>query len=168
MQALDLVVRDNGTQVTVAPIDWPTLAAQIGSRVPPVIRPLVEAARQSSDGDHGPATSQAAGVDLAALTPGDRRAQLVAIVRRQLATVLGLPGTIDALDPDEPFTSLGLDSLTAVELRNRMQAIVGRPVPATAAFEWPTIHAMADGIAALFDDAASSSPAVADREEMSL
>ncbi|ODS52965.1 MAG: hypothetical protein ABS36_15880 [Acidobacteria bacterium SCN 69-37] len=168
VQALDLVVRDNGTQVTVAPIDWPTLAAQIGSRVPPVIRPLVEAARQSSDGDHGPATSQAAGVDLAALTPGDRRAQLVAIVRRQLATVLGLPGTIDALDPDEPFTSLGLDSLTAVELRNRMQAIVGRPVPATAAFEWPTIHAMADGIAALFDDAASSSPAVADREEMSL
>ena len=43
-----------------------------------------------------------------------------------------------AIVDDQPFSSLGLDSLTSVELRNRLQTRrSGRPVAATAAFEWP-------------------------------
>jgi acyl carrier protein len=74
----------------------------------------------------------------------------------------------DALDQDQAFTSLGLDSLTAVELRNRLQAILGKPVPATAAFEWPTIANMAEGLNELFGAAADAGGDDSVREEITL
>ena len=48
------------------------------------------------------------------------------------------------LDPSMPLGELGLDSLLAVELRNAVSAAVGRPLPATLLFDYPTIDALTD------------------------
>ena len=47
-----------------------------------------------------------------------------AVVRRLLGSVMKLPG--ERIDPDQPFGTLGLDSLMAIELRNRVE-VVARP-----------------------------------------
>ncbi len=89
-------------------------------------------------------------------------------MRRELATVLGLAGSPQSIPVDQGFPTLGLDSLTSVELRNRLQQALGRTVAATAAFEWPTVQAMAGHLSGLYGAAEGASTPDTDREEMTL
>ena len=88
-------------------------------------------------------------------------------MRREVATVLGLPAGAAAIVDNQAFSGMGLDSLTALELRNRLQTDLGRPVAATAAFEWPTVVSLATHLSSLFD-AATPANEDASREELRL
>ncbi|ACY13414.1 hybrid non-ribosomal peptide synthetase/type I polyketide synthase [Haliangium ochraceum] len=94
----------------------------------------------SEDVDAGPAVE-----DLAALLASSVSARRVALcedyVRRQLAQVIGIAE--DQLPLRRPLTEMGLDSLTGLELRNRLEAGVGKKLSATLAWSYPTIEALA-------------------------
>jgi acyl carrier protein len=79
--------------------------------------------------------------------PNRRLALLREEVRQLTARVLGLPGA-DELPLDEPLRQLGLDSLMAVELRNLLGKAVGQSLPATVTFEYPSVRALVDHLAA--------------------
>ncbi|MGI5119262.1 type I polyketide synthase [Marinactinospora thermotolerans] len=71
---------------------------------------------------------------LAGLTPQERSAEVLTLVRRSVAAVLG-HGTAQAVDPEQDFLEAGFDSLTTVELRNRLTKALGIRLPATIAFD---------------------------------
>ncbi|GAA4601309.1 acyl transferase domain-containing protein/thioesterase domain-containing protein/acyl carrier protein [Actinoplanes octamycinicus] len=78
---------------------------------------------------------------LAALPVAERTTMLVEHVRVQAASVLGYPDT-ETIGSGTRFLQMGFDSLTALELRNRLSKATGVRLPATVAFENPTPQAL--------------------------
>jgi acyl carrier protein len=134
--------------VTVLRIEWETFLKAPGGP-----RPLLsELAPRGRSGRSGAAPSESRPEPTLArrlqeAPPGGRRRLLVTHVQDEAATVLALDAP-QAIGVGQGLRDLGLDSLMAVELRNRLQASVGRPLPATLAFDHPTVEAIADFLAA--------------------
>ena len=94
---------------------------------------------------------------LAGQTPEQRLETLTAMVTATTAAVLAHPDPA-ALDPDRPFKDLGIDSLTALELRNSLNQRTGLTLPATLPLDHPTPSAVATHLVGLLVDTAA--PAV--------
>jgi acyl carrier protein len=74
--------------------------------------------------------------------PAKRLGMLTNYVAAQLATALGL-GSAEAIGPDLRFMDLGVDSLIAIELRNRLQSDLSAPLSQTIIFDYPTLRSLA-------------------------
>ncbi|WP_372907133.1 type I polyketide synthase [Saccharopolyspora indica] len=100
---------------------------------PPLMRALVPAA--------GGRDAEQAGASLADRLAGmseeDRGRALLDLVRANAAVVLGHGSAAD-VDPDRGFMAMGFDSLTAVELRNRLTRAAGVRLRPTLVFDFPT------------------------------
>ncbi|MDT0441397.1 type I polyketide synthase [Streptomyces johnsoniae] len=84
---------------------------------------------------------------LAALPPTERDELLLDLVLAEVAVVLGMDGA-DDLEPRQGFFEIGVSSITAVELRIRLERRFACALPATLAFEQPTAEAVARYLAA--------------------
>jgi acyl carrier protein len=85
---------------------------------------------------------------LAGLAPAARAELLLTVVADAVAVVLE-HGEQDAVGADQAFSELGFDSLTAVELRRRLERVTGLQLPATLAFDQPTPGDLARHLAEL-------------------
>jgi acyl transferase domain-containing protein/NADPH:quinone reductase-like Zn-dependent oxidoreductase len=84
---------------------------------------------------------------LAGLSAPEQRRMVLELVRAHAAAVLGR-GASDTLPDGQAFKELGFDSLTAIELRNRLGTATGVRLPATLVFDYPTPALLAEQVRA--------------------
>ncbi|WP_435857133.1 SDR family NAD(P)-dependent oxidoreductase [Streptomyces mobaraensis] len=116
-------------------LDVEALRAQ-GPSLPTLYHHLVPAVRRTAAVSDG-GTADTLHRQLSALPPAERERALLAVVRGEVAAVLGHANPA-AIAPDRAFNDLGFDSLTAVELRNSLNTATGLRLPATLVFDYPT------------------------------
>ncbi|MFK3985706.1 type I polyketide synthase [Micromonospora sp. NPDC050397] len=131
--------------LAVVDVDWPVFAPAFAFARPrpliadlPEVRALAETTEVAPPADAGAALRQ----QLAAAAPHEHEQIVLDLVRGHAAAVLGHDGA-DAVDARRPFKEFGFDSLTAVDLRNRLTAATGLTLPATLVFDHPTPTAVA-------------------------
>jgi NADPH:quinone reductase-like Zn-dependent oxidoreductase/acyl carrier protein len=130
-------------------------AAGLGASgaVPPLLRDLATRPGRRLVADTDSAVSRSGlAARLQGLSPGQRHHQLVELVCTNAATVLGR--SIADVGADLAFQDLGFDSLTAVELRNRLKNATGLTLSPTAIFDYPTPSDLADYVHAQLSAAA--------------
>jgi NAD(P)-dependent dehydrogenase (short-subunit alcohol dehydrogenase family)/acyl carrier protein len=141
LEAIERVLTRSPAQVAVLSIDWSVfLQSSERERQWKLLEGL------TTDAQRGPAPSVALGgafgLRLQDSGAEDRLGLLVAHIRGEVAAILGLPPERSP-EPRRGFFDMGMDSLMALELKNRLEASLGRRLPATLAFESPTIESLA-------------------------
>ncbi|GGZ96802.1 type I polyketide synthase [Streptomyces bluensis] len=118
--------------------------AAVRDSLPGILRGVVPASdrRRRAAGQVGAAAATGLARKLAELQPAEQERQLVDLVQAQVAAVLG-HASAGSIDPSRAFKDLGFDSLTAVDLRNRLGSATGITLPATLVFDHPTPSALA-------------------------
>ncbi|SCL14162.1 Acyl transferase domain-containing protein [Micromonospora nigra] len=136
------------------------VSALVGrATVPAMMRGLVRRERPRARAEATTGGRDLAG-QLRALTTAEQSVLLLDLVRAEAATVLG-HGTADAVRPTQAFNEIGFDSLTAVELRNRLTEATGHRLPPTVIFDYPDPTALADFLRVqLVPDGGQAAPAI--------
>ncbi|MCP3771139.1 SDR family NAD(P)-dependent oxidoreductase [Streptomyces sp. MAR25Y5] len=166
LAALSAAVDSGRATGVVADVDWGLFAPSFTLRRPsPLLTDLPEAVAAQAD---GPAPATTDGGDgghelrarLEAAVPADRTRILLDLVRTVVAGVLGHSGP-EAVDPDEVFTGLGIDSLTALRVRDGLAGATGLRLPSSLVFDHPTARAAAAGLLSRLGVAEPSAAAAA-------
>ncbi|MCQ8191415.1 type I polyketide synthase, partial [Streptomyces rugosispiralis] len=142
MELFDTALRTPAPMVLPIRLDLGALRGQAaGGAVHPMLRRLAPAARRAAapraTADEGLVTGRLAGAD-----PEERERILLDMVRQEAARVLGHSAAA-TLDPDLLFTEIGLDSLMAVELRDRLAKRTALRLPPSFVFDHPTLRMLA-------------------------
>ncbi|MFE1459431.1 SDR family NAD(P)-dependent oxidoreductase, partial [Streptomyces sp. NPDC058735] len=140
LRALDQALA--GDRARLVPVRLELAAVQReadrGEDVHPLLRGLVRTTSRRTPSRSGSGVRDR----LAALPQEERLPTLLALVRQEAAAVLGGAGQ-DGIGEQQVFQHLGMDSMTAVELRRRLTAVTGVRLPSTLAFDYPTPAAVA-------------------------
>ncbi|MFE7565174.1 SDR family NAD(P)-dependent oxidoreductase, partial [Kitasatospora sp. NPDC057500] len=148
--------------VTVADVRWADfLPAFVSTRSRPFFADLPATRDLLAPEPRGGGAPASAFVQRSAALPAADRKRLASeVVRTHVAAALGHSST-SAVEPSRAFKELGFDSLTAVELRNRLQAATGLVLPATLAFDHPSAERLVDfllGLVAVGTEPGSVNP----------
>ena len=140
LEILGRVIDGPAANIGVLPIDWDTyLPATYGSRVPPLFEELTSPSPAAA----GSAPSAGLADTLDVVCVDEARRRLTDLVRSELMATLGLRSAA-AIDPRTSFFDIGLDSLTATELRHRLRTKLGYDINATVVFDYPSLEQLVE------------------------
>lgn len=165
VEGLAAALTDEGASLGVVDVDWSLFARSFASmRVRPLLDGIAEAHRAMHEKVVDEELSSQRNTILA--LPADKReAALLELVLQEVAAVLGLSAS-QAIDPDEPLNNLGLDSLMAVQLRDRFEHLTQTELSATLAFDYPTPLALSAHFAGLLIPATAAAQSSLNWEEL--
>ncbi|WP_305847279.1 SDR family NAD(P)-dependent oxidoreductase [Micromonospora sp. KC207] len=132
--------------VTVADVDWARFVASYTAARPSTFFDELPELRAAREAERTPVEDSSVGSELARALGGkpaaDQHRTLLRLVRAHVSVVLG-HDEAEAADPDRAFRELGFTSVTAVDLRNRLNAATGLALPASVVFDHPSARALA-------------------------
>ncbi|HET6711870.1 MAG TPA: SDR family NAD(P)-dependent oxidoreductase [Amycolatopsis sp.] len=140
LTALGQVLDDDETFIALADVDWARFAPVFGAARERPLLDLIPEARES-EADTPAATGELA-AKLAGLAAAEQVRVTAELVRQHAAAVLG-HASAGEVPAARAFRDLGFDSLTAVELRNRLTTATGLKLPSTVVFDYPTPDVLA-------------------------
>ena len=145
LELMDTALIIDEPYMSPAHIDLAALRVKFDSgTLPPMFIDLINApTRRQVDDSLAAAKSKSALLQrLEGLPEDEQHAVLLDLVRSNVATVLGNSNP-QTIDPDRAFQELGFDSLTAVEMRNRLKTATGLALSPTLIFDYPNSAALA-------------------------
>ena len=155
LRALGQALTDDETFLAVADVEWSLFAPVFSAmRSWPLLNELPQVRRLAADRAAAPAESDESGElakRLAGMSPAERERTVADLVRTHAAAVLGYASARE-VPPGRAFRDMGFDSLTAVDLRNRLNAATGVKLPSTAVFDYPSPAVLADHLRASLSD----------------
>jgi acyl transferase domain-containing protein/SAM-dependent methyltransferase/acyl carrier protein len=149
LRLLERLLRAENTQAAALAVQWPQYLRQTyAGRTPPIFAQVLPLAGDALARRGGPAEAPKPemAARLGVAPPAQRKTLLAEYLLEQTLRILGRDAT-ESIDPDKPLNDLGLDSLMAVELRNALGQGLGRALPATLLFDYPTIGALTEFLA---------------------
>lgn len=145
--AMQRLLESGAVQAAVLPVDWKRYLERSAQGDIPSFFAEVGGASSSATSDTSLERSPAAALDLrqqlAEVPESRRRPMVAAFVRERALRALGVDPA-RPLDPRTPLGDLGLDSLLAVELRNTLGRALGRSLPATLLFDYPSVETLTE------------------------
>ncbi len=161
--ALGQAMAGRDSLLTVADMNWARFAAIPGAADLPLVRDLPEIAAARAAAGGGTADLPIGGElarQLAGMGRDEQERMLAELIRAQAAEVLGYSSAA-AVTADRAFTDLGFDSLTSLDMRQRMSIGTGLRLPSTLLFDYPTPVVLARYLRGeLLGDLAAATPAV--------
>jgi acyl transferase domain-containing protein/acyl carrier protein len=162
IEALERTLAWGLTQAAVLPFDKAKFQARLGAGKPMPFFSVVFGGPSPATTE-GPALERANFLAQLQEAPAEHRRELaIDFVRDAVRHAFGFSSTM-RIAVDQNLTSLGMDSLMAVQLTNRLKNTLGQPFPPTFVFEHPTLEAIADYILALFSRPTEAAAAEAKR-----
>ncbi|MFJ9423572.1 type I polyketide synthase [Streptomyces sp. NPDC101249] len=141
--ALRAAVAEGASHATVVDVDWQSYAAVLtAARPSPLLGDLPEVRRALETAAATAPDTHALRERLRGLAPAEQDRLLTDLIRAEVATALR-HSSADAIDVNRAFKDLGFDSLTAVEVRNRITAATDVSLPTTLLFDYPNTTAVA-------------------------
>ncbi|MFD3556731.1 type I polyketide synthase [Streptomyces goshikiensis] len=142
ISALQQALESDETSLVVTDMEWELFAPAFTAARPtrlfdelPQVRLVL--GLDTSTGEEAASDALPLRNELRTLSDADRNRRLLGLVLTQAAAVLGHAGT-ERIAPGQAFKDVGFDSLTVVELRNRLRKATGLPLPTTVIFDFPT------------------------------
>ena len=160
LDAMEALALRGAAQVAVLPVEW----AAWGRLFPrAAASPFFSRVGAAGAPSAAPAADGGVRAALAAAPAAGRPELVQGFLRERLGAVLGTPAA--RLDIHTPITALGLDSLMAVELKNRIESELGVVLPLATLFQGPSIHDLAGTLLAQAEGALPAAPALGGVEE---
>ena len=142
MQALEQILSQFHSQISVLPIDWPVFGQQFGLvGRQPLLSDWIDVEEQRAQETRLLARQQEFLQRLTTLPAGEQRQSLMTYVQGELNQVLQFDSS-QLPNPQQNFFDMGMDSLMAVELKNRLEQGLGHPLSTTLLFNYNNLESL--------------------------
>jgi myxalamid-type polyketide synthase MxaB len=143
LHVLEKLLLSPASQTAVMSVSWPDVLSATDGRIPPLLRQLVTASQLVSGEDR--AEDRAFRQSLLALETEERNEKLIEFFTSELARIMGMEQS--DIDVVQPLNTMGLDSLMAIELKNKIERRLQTTLPMSVFLHEPSVSSLASYLA---------------------